>query len=305
MTDADVDGSHIRTLLLTFFYRQMPELIERGHIYIGQPPLYKVKQGKQEQYLKDDAELNDYLLARALDGSELHFDPSAPPLKGEALEHLMRDFMAVSQANRRLAQRFDQGFLEELIDSERFSSDWNEAKIREWATGVADRMNARNGESVLFELEVVKVEEGSDLVLRKRVHGVAEEKRIGPEFFLGPDFRLIGGLADTLHGLIQKGAVVRRASSESEVQSFREAFEWLMNESRKGRTIQRFKGLGEMNPDQLWDTTVNPETRRLLQVTIEDAVGADEIFTTLMGDEVEPRRQFIERNALEVNNLDV
>jgi len=305
MTDADVDGSHIRTLLLTFFYRQMPELIERGHIYIGQPPLYKVKQGKQEHYLKDDAELNDYLLARALDGAELQFDPTTPALKGETLEQLMRDLLAVSQANKRLAQRFDPGFLEQLIDSERFSSDWNAQKITAWATDIANSLNARNGESVRFELEVVKGEEGNDLMLHKRVHGVAEERRIGPEFFLGPDYRLIGKLADTLHGLIQEGAVVRRAGSEFEIESFRQAFEWLMSESRKGRTIQRFKGLGEMNPDQLWDTTVNPETRRLLQVTIEDAVAADQIFTTLMGDEVEPRRNFIERNALQVSNLDV
>ena len=305
MTDADVDGSHIRTLLLTFFYRQMPELIERGHIYIGQPPLYKVKQGKQEQYLKDDTELNDYLLARALDGAELLFDPAAPPLKGEALEQLMRDFLAVSQANQRLARRYQPEFLEELVDSERFYSDWSEKKIRLWADEITKRMNARCGASVQFELEVVKGEEGCDLLLRKRVHGVADEKRIVPEFFLGPDYRLVGKLADTLHGLIQEGAVIKRASSKAGVESFREVFDWLMTESRKGRTIQRFKGLGEMNPGQLWDTTVNPETRRLLQVTIEDGVAADEIFTTLMGDEVEPRRKFIERNALDVTNLDV
>ena len=305
MTDADVDGSHIRTLLLTFFYRQMPELIERGHIYIGQPPLYKVKQGKQEQYLKDDAELNEYLLARALDGAELVFEPSAPPLKGEALEQLMRDFMAVSQANKRLSQRYHPEFLEELIDSESFSTDWSEQKINAWAQDIATRMNARNGESVKFELAVVGGEEGYDLLLRKRVHGVTSEKRVGPEFFLGADYRLIGKLADALHGLIQEGAEIRRGNSTSEVGAFREVFEWLMNESRKGRTIQRFKGLGEMNPDQLWDTTVNPETRRLLQVTIEDAVAADQIFTTLMGDEVEPRRNFIEENALQVSNLDV
>ena len=305
MTDADVDGSHIRTLLLTFFYRQMPELIERGHIYIGQPPLYKLKQGKQEQYLKDDGELNDYLLARALDGAELVFDPSAPPLQGEALEQLMRDFLAVNLANQRLAQRFHPEFLEELVDSERFSPEWPEDKIVAWAEQVAARMNERNNESVQFELEVVRGEEGFDLMLRKLVHGVAEEKRIGPEFFLGSDYRLIGRLADALHGLVQDGAEVRRGNATSEIASFREVFDWLMSESRKGRTIQRFKGLGEMNPDQLWDTTVNPETRRLLQVTIEDAVAADQIFTTLMGDEVEPRRNFIEENALRVSNLDV
>jgi DNA gyrase subunit B len=178
-------------------------------------------------------------------------------------------------------------------------------KITQWADDIAQRMNARNGQSVRFQLEVVKGEEGHDLLLRKSVHGVPNEKRVGIEFFLGPDYQMFGRLADTLHGLIQEGAIIRRASSESPVRAFREVFDWLMSESRKGRTIQRFKGLGEMNPDQLWDTTVNPETRRLLQVTIEDAVAADQIFTTLMGDEVEPRRQFIEKNALEVNNLDV
>jgi DNA gyrase subunit B len=305
MTDADVDGSHIRTLLLTFFYRQMPELIERGHIYIGQPPLYKIKQGKQEHYLKDDAELNDYLLARALDEAALYFDPDAPPLQGEALEQLMRDFMVVNQASTRLAQRYDALFLEQLIDLEKFSSDWDEARLRQWAGLMSARLNGISPASVRYDVEVTRGEEGYDLQLHKQTHGVTRSRRIRQDFFLGPEYRLIGRLADLLFGLIQPGARIARGKSEQSVERFREAYEWLMAESRKGRTIQRFKGLGEMNPEQLWETTVNPETRRLLQVTIEDAVAADQIFTTLMGDEVEPRRRFIEENALDVANLDV
>jgi len=305
MTDADVDGSHIRTLLLTFFYRQMRELIERGHIYIGQPPLYKIKLGKQEHYLKDDTELNDYLLARALDEAMLIFDPDAPPLSGETLEQLMRDFLAVHLINLRLGKRYDPLFLEQLIDSPRFSTDWDKKSMSKWCKQMEARLIEQSAISIHYQLEVIKGEEGYDLLLKKAVHGVVDEKRITLDFFLGPEYRLIGKLADTLHGLIQPAALVRRGKSEKEVSCFRQVYEWLMAESRKGRGIQRFKGLGEMNPEQLWDTTINPETRRLLQVTIEDAVAADEIFTTLMGDDVEPRRAFIEKNALYVTNLDV
>ncbi len=305
MTDADVDGSHIRTLLLTFFFRQMPELIERGHIYIGQPPLYKIKQGKQEQYLKDDNELNDYLLARALDDATLVFDPDSLPLSGEALEQMMRDFLAAHLTNLRLAKRYDALFLEQLIDSPRFSIEWGKNEMKAWCAQMETRLKEKSTSSIHYQLEVTKGEEGYDLLLKKAIHGVIEEKRITADFFLGPEYRLLGKLADTLNSLIQPEAFVRRGKSEKEVSSFREAYEWLMAESRKGRSIQRFKGLGEMNPDQLWDTTVNPETRRLLQVTIEDAIAADEVFTTLMGDEVEPRREFIEQNALYVTNLDV
>ena len=305
MTDADVDGSHIRTLLLTFFYRNMEELIKRGHIYIGQPPLYKVKHGKQEQYLKDDAELNDYLLARALDGATLFCATEGPALQAEALEHLMRDFMVVRAANVRLAQRYDALFLEQLVDFERFSKEWDEARVVHWAALMQERLNRLSPASVRYELEITRGEEGFDLGIHKLTHGVRQSQRIRQDFFLGPEYRLIGRLADALFGLVQPGARVVRGSAEQPVQSFREAFDWLMAESRKGRTIQRFKGLGEMNPEQLWETTVNPETRRLLQVTIEDGVAADKIFTTLMGDEVEPRRAFIEQHALDVANLDV
>jgi len=305
MTDADVDGSHIRTLLLTFFYRQMPELIERGHIYIGQPPLYKIKQGKQEHYLKDDAELNDYLMARALDDAALAYDPEAPPLSGEALEQLMRDYLAVHLTIERLARRYDEQFLQALIDTEKFRTDWDKPEMEAWCKAVEARLAEKSTPSVRYALEVVQGEEGSELVFMKTTHGVTDRKPIKQHFFKGPEYRLIGKLADTLNGLVQNGAMVHRGKSQQEISSFREAYEWLMAESRKGRSIQRFKGLGEMNPAQLWDTTVNPETRRLLQVTIEDAVGADQIFTTLMGDEVEPRREFIEKYALEATNLDV
>ena len=305
MTDADVDGSHIRTLLLTFFYRQMPELIERGHIYIGQPPLYKIKQGKQEHYLKDDAELNDYLLARALDNASLQFDPAAPALQGEGLEQLMRDYLAVQLAVARLAKRYDQLFLDQLIDYKRYSLDWNRLEMEQWCAELSARLATKSSPSVRYAVSVVPGEEGDEVLLSKVTHGVKVDTTIGADFFRGPEYRLIGGLADTLFGLMQPGATVLRGKSEQPVESFQGAYEWLMAESRKGRTIQRFKGLGEMNPDQLWETTVNPETRRLLQVTIEDAVAADQVFTTLMGDEVEPRREFIERFALEATNLDV
>jgi DNA gyrase subunit B len=305
MTDADVDGSHIRTLLLTFFYRQMRELIDRGHIYIGQPPLYKVKHGKQEHYLKDDSELNEYLLARALDNAELTAGPDTPAISGEALEGLMREFMATRDASARIGRRHDPLFLNKLIDSEKFSLGWEAPKINQWCADLAQQMNESSPPSVRYELLAVPGEEGMDLELRRTTHGVTETRFVRRDFFRSPEYRLIGRLAEKLHGLIQVGARASRGSASQEVASFQEAYDWLMAESRKGRTIQRFKGLGEMNPEQLWETTVNPETRRLLQVTIEDAYEADVIFTTLMGDEVEPRREFIESNALEATNLDI
>ena len=306
MTDADVDGSHIRTLLLTFFYRQMPELIDRGHIYIGQPPLYKIKQGKQEHYLKDDAEMNEYMLARAMDNASLVYDPDSPPLSGEALEGLMRDFMAVRAANQRLALRYDPLYLDQLVDVKGFSYDWSENEVSQWCAAVLEKMNQSSPPSVSYDLGVQKGEEGKlELLLSKTTYGVVETTLLNREFFRSPEYRLTSKLADTIHDLIQSGATVHRGKSEQSVTSFADVHDWLMNESRKGRTFQRFKGLGEMNPEQLWDTTINPETRRLLKVTVEDAVAADEVFTTLMGDEVEPRREFIEKNALYVTNLDI
>ena len=305
MTDADVDGSHIRTLLLTFFYRQMPELIQRGHIYIGQPPLYKIKQGKQEHYLKDDAEMNEYMLARAMDNAALVFNQDAPPLSGEALEGLLRDYMAVKAANSRLSIRFEPLFLDQLIDNKAFSYDWSVEEMKQWGDTIVEQMNENTPPSVSYSLQVEGMGEEAVLHLSKIIYGVVETTALRRDFFRSPEYRLTSKLANTLYDLVQPGAVVHRGNAKQAISSFAEAHDWLMNESRKGRTFQRFKGLGEMNPEQLWDTTVNPETRRLLKVTIEDAVAADEIFTTLMGDEVEPRREFIEKNALYVTNLDV
>jgi DNA gyrase subunit B len=305
MTDADVDGSHIRTLLLTFFYRQMPELIERGHIYIGQPPLYKIRQGKQEHYLKDDTELNESLLARALDNASLVFDPDAPALTGEALENLSREYMAALGAVARLGNRYDPHLLNQLIDFEAFNPEWERPEADRWCAALEKRMNDSSSPSVRYALGTEDTEQGFALTFDRITHGVADRQRLRREFFRSPEYRLIGGVARTLHGLVQPGATVRRGKASEPVTDFAVAYDWLMAESRKGRAIQRFKGLGEMNPEQLWDTTVNPETRRLLQVTIEDAVAADEIFSTLMGDEVEPRRDFIENNALDAANLDV
>jgi DNA gyrase subunit B len=244
MTDADVDGSHIRTLLLTFFYRQMPELIERGHIYIGQPPLYKVKQGKQEHYLKDDAELNDYMLARAMDNASLVFDQDAPPLSGEALEGLLRDYMAVKAANQRLAMRFEPLFLEQLIDSEPFSQDWSVKEAQQWCNTILVNMNKNTPPSISFDLQAEQTELGLELILSKTTYGVAEVTPLRNNFFRSPEYRMTRKLAKILHDLVQPGAMVHRGKAEQRVSSFAEVHDWLMNESRKGRTFQRFKGLG-------------------------------------------------------------
>jgi len=304
MTDADVDGSHIRTLLLTFFYRQMPILIERGYIYIGQPPLYKIKQGKQEHYIKDEGELNEYLLARALDDADLRFAKDALPMSGEALEGMMRDYLSVQNVIARLGRRYDPLFLRELIDFKPINKDVGVKEFTAWCADLQRRLNESAPPSVRYELSAGD-DELPALELSRYIHGVCETQKLGREFFGKSDFRAINRLAKTLHGLFEGSAIIRRGKHENTVESFAEACDWLMEESRKGRSIQRFKGLGEMNPDQLWDTTINPETRRLLQVTIEDAVAADVVFATLMGDEVEPRREFIEANALDVANLDV
>jgi DNA gyrase subunit B len=316
MTDADVDGSHIRTLLLTFFYRQMPELIERGHVYIAQPPLYKIKKGKQEVYVKDDAELNSHLLNSALDNAKLHVNAEAPPLSGQALEALAKEYMAAESIIERISSRYDENVLRALsalpeIDAELFE---NLDGLEKWAESLStilpktngDRLTNGNGGdySAAFE-RGDKDGEGVRIAVQKVQHGIGATRYIPREFFDTNEYRHIMELAGKLKELIGEGAYVERAEKRTAINSFDEAIEWLMNEARKGQSIQRYKGLGEMNPDQLWDTTVNPETRRLMQVKIEDAVKADEIFTTLMGDQVEPRREFIEQNALTVSNLDV
>jgi len=316
MTDADVDGSHIRTLLLTFFYRQMPELIERGHVYIAQPPLYKIKKGKQEVYVKDDAELNTHLLNAALDNAKLHVNAEAPPLSAQALELLAKEYVAAESIIKRISRRYDENVLRALsslpeIDSELFE---NLDGLEKWAESLSDILPKTNGDrltngnggdyTAAFE-RGDKDGEGVRIAVQKVQHGIGATRYIPREFFDTNEYRHIMELAGKLRELIGDGAFIERGDKRAPISSFDEAIDWLMNEARKGQSIQRYKGLGEMNPDQLWDTTVNPETRRLMQVRVEDAVKADEIFTTLMGDQVEPRREFIEQNALTVSNLDV
>jgi DNA gyrase subunit B len=306
MTDADVDGSHIRTLLLTFFYRQIPELIERGHVYIAQPPLYKVKKGKSEQYVKDDIELNQVLLRSALDGAALHVHGGAPAMSPSALEALARRYMEFQATVRRASRRYDQRVLEQMLHMpELVAADRDDAtRLREWGAQLEQRLNSQEAAGRHYR---VSLHAGSPphLVVARSEHGLTVEKHLHREFFNAQEYRRITDLARTLAGLIGAGAYVTKGDAREDVTDFRLALQWMLDQARKGQTIQRYKGLGEMNPDQLWDTTINPETRRLVQVRIEDALGANEIFSTLMGDQVEPRREFIERNALQVANLDV
>jgi len=309
MTDADVDGSHIRTLLLTFFYRQIPMLIERGHIYIAQPPLYKVKRGKQESYVKDDNELDALLLNTALESSALHVNAEAPPLQGSGLEMLARQYMEVQAIIKRWSRRYDDRLLDQLIympevKTEDFDrADW----LRDWAKELHQRLNGLDDGTRTYRVDVSNASDGhaARVLIHKTEHGTPSNKYLPREFFESAEYQRIADLARTLAGLIGEGAYVTRGEDRYEVGSFKEAMKWLFDQARRGQTIQRYKGLGEMNPEQLWDTTINPESRRLMQVKIDDAVAADDIFTTLMGDQVEPRREFIEKNALSVMNLDV
>ena len=308
MTDADVDGSHIRTLLLTFFYRQMPILIERGHIYIAQPPLYKVKKGKQETYVKDDLELNALLLNTAIEGAALHVNADAPPLSGLGLESLARKYVEVQAIVHRWARRYDDRFLEQLLYVPKLTTEAFDRidVLRDWCRNLESRLNGLDDVSRRYRVSVHTTAAGGHRIdLQRFEHGLSSEKHIPREFFGSAEYLRIAELAQTLSDLMGPGAYVIRGDQRQEVASFKLAMNWLFDQAKKGQTIQRYKGLGEMNADQLWDTTINPETRRLMQVRIEDAVAADDIFTTLMGDAVEPRREFIEKNALQVSNLDV
>jgi DNA gyrase subunit B len=309
MTDADVDGSHIRTLLLTFFYRQMPELIERGHIYIGLPPLYKIKQGKQELYLKDDAALNAYLVSSALDGAELQYSADAPGVSGEALEKLLRDYQAALDQIERLGHRFDVAMFRAMLEHTPIEPAlWNDASaLQAWLAGVELRLAASGLGKPRYRLALRPAvdEQPAAIEVVRDQHGLSHTWLLPQPFFSGAEFRPILQASQQLAGLVQADAVVRRGNGSRGVLSFADARNWLLEEGKKGRMIQRFKGLGEMNPEQLWETTVNPETRRMLQVGIEDAFAADQMFSMLMGEAVEPRRDFIEANALKVANLDV
>lgn len=306
MTDADVDGSHIRTLLLTFFYRQMYVLVEGGHIYIAQPPLYKVKSGKQETYVKDDAELNAYLLNSALNGAELRVGPDAPAINPAELETLSRDHLAGRSLVDRLARRYERAALEAMMRLPQLSAAdlENVETCDAWAASMQSILDEFENNEHRYTAKFVR-DGRAYLEVVRFSHGVPHACQWLAEFFASPEYTELCELGQRFQGLVGEGATVTRGQQATEVSDFNEALDWLMKEARRGLGIQRYKGLGEMNPGQLWDTTMDPDTRRLLQVRIEDVVASDEIFTTLMGDHVEPRREFIEHNALLVGNLDV
>ncbi|HHO57541.1 MAG TPA: DNA gyrase subunit B, partial [Oceanithermus profundus] len=310
MTDADVDGAHIRTLLLTFFYRQMPELIERGHVYIAQPPLYKVKKGKQEHYVKDDDELNEYLLQQALDKAALVPDAGTPPIRGAGLERLVRDWLAVVDVIRRHGIHYDEAFLEALVDVPPFSDALlaDQAACQSWFQTLAARLNRDRTKPTRYDIDVAFFEDNGTAfkaTVSKRLYGVSKSFEVTPAFFQSADYQKLARFGEESRGLFGEATRLQLGDRQLPVQDFKQVFAALMNDARRGQQIQRYKGLGEMNPEQLWETTMDPDSRRLLQVSIEDAVAADEVFSTLMGDQVEPRRRFIEDNALAVENLDV
>jgi len=311
MTDADVDGSHIRTLLLTFFFRQMPEFIERGYVYIAQPPLYKVKKGKQEQYVKDDEALDKLLIESALEGAGLYLsaDSQTPVEEAEFRSLVLEYQFLLSAIQNRLSKRYPQQILEALLESEGLDEAHlsNRAFMEGFVKTLEEGLNARTLGTVRYHFALVEDSERHFWQPKAVVtsHGADHNLLISKDLFLSSDYRRMSLLANKLHSLLKPGAFIKRGEKQIAVTGFREVVTWLLAEAKKGQTIQRYKGLGEMNPDQLWDTTMNTETRRLMQVNVEDAVAADKLFTTLMGDEVEPRRAFIETNALSVVNLDV
>lgn len=310
MTDADVDGSHIRTLLLTFFYRQMPELVERGHIYIAQPPLYKVKRGKQEQYVKDDTEMERYLLQLALDEARLHLNADSPAISGEALETLVRQYNAVKQVIARLSRRYDRNLLDALLFESLPATEEPQlipaTAFAAWIDAAMSSLNQASTGARTYSALLNKVDDSAwTIEVKRRQHGLDHVIRLDREFFLMPETKMLLKANRELDGLLGEGAYIMRSERKLMVSRFDQVVNWLMQEANRGLQISRYKGLGEMNPDQLWETTLNPESRRLMQVRIEDVVAADEVFTTLMGDQVEPRRDFIEKNALSVSNLDI
>ena len=315
MTDADVDGSHIRTLLLTFFYRQMPELIERGYIYIAQPPLYKIKQGREERYLKDDFELDQYMLNLSMMQAALVPARDAEPITGDALAAIARKYVMADAVVERLSRLMDHDTLHELMDGLALNLD-----SADEAHASAERLQAALLKNVhqisrslapAVEVTAHADESGEKWHLRiiRHLHGNQKVSIITQDFLKSSDYKVLSDVAQTLRGLVGEGAEVRRGEGDKvrsqPVGSFREAMRWLLADAEKGVSRQRYKGLGEMNAEQLWETTMDVNARRLLKVQIEDAIAADQIFTTLMGDNVEPRRVFIEENALGAQNIDV
>lgn len=311
MTDADVDGSHIRTLLLTFFYRQMPELIERGHVYIAQPPLYKVKKGKQEQYVKDDDALEDYLLELALNNTKIVTSAvDGDVIEGHDLANIAMRYREVRKVIKRLGHRFPAVILESLLEVQPIYGDdlMHKEKVAAWIMALEERALPKlhsNGTAITYTLQEDQETQSYQPLLVVKEHGVAINYLFRKEFFYTNDYLTIVAFVTLLSGLIKEGAYIQRGEIKHAISNIQEAINWMLDEAKKGFTIQRYKGLGEMNPGQLWETTMDPMTRRLLKVKIEDIVTTDQIFNTLMGDHVEPRRLFIEENALDANNIDV
>ena len=301
MTDADVDGAHIRTLLLTFFYRQMTELVERGHIYIAQPPLYKVKQGKDERYLKDQQELDQYLLQSALKGAELITKTGAEAITGAPLAEIAKQMVLTEAVIRRIAALYDESVLRAMQDLGEMS-----LSTIETTEAAAEKLRPILGAIGSEVIVGFDKEAGAHrLEINKYVHGNLQCCVIDAEFLGSGDYRQISKMSVMLQGLLGEGAYIKRGEKEQSITTFKQALDWLLEEAKHNLNIQRYKGLGEMNPSQLWETTMDPTVRRLLKVQIDDAIAADEIFTTLMGDQVEPRRAFIESNALGAGNLDI
>lgn len=306
MTDADVDGAHIRTLLLTFFYRQMPELIERGHIYIAQPPLYKIKRGKQETYVKDDTALNEYLLQLALENAELKLNLNAKGLTGTELVELLKQIQNTAQHIQRLSHRYPEALLWALAHHSLVPEDFSQVNvISGWWQSAGNHIEA--SPKFRVNLSCQTSESGAAVpVAEVTEHGIKKQYLFSEHFFTSYEYQEIGNLVKMLQGhLILGESVIKRGEREQVVYHLQDMLNWLFKEAKRGQTFQRYKGLGEMNPDQLWETTMDPLVRRMLRVNIADAISADQLFTTLMGDIVEPRRDFIEKNALNVNNLDV
>ncbi len=309
MTDADVDGAHIRTLLLTFLFRYLRELVEAGHVYIAQPPLYKLAKGKTEQYLKDDEALTEFLTSSALEEASLHVNADAPAIQGASLEALVREYRSVMSMMDRMDRVHPRPICETLMMQPKYGSDQmsDEAKAGQWVADWQSALGELSDGRQQYEAQLKFDEEYSAYlpVVLIKAHGTSREIVFTKDFFASGEYRAISELGEKLSGMMEEGAHIRRGEKTQQVSSFAEALDWMMQESRRGYSFQRYKGLGEMNPEQLWETTMDPASRRLLQVTIEDAIAADQIFTCLMGDQVEPRREFIEKNALSVANLDV
>jgi DNA gyrase subunit B len=306
MTDADVDGSHIRTLLLTFFYRQMPELVERGHVYIAQPPLYKIKKGKQERYVKDDAEMDRYLTELALTNAALYPSEDADPITDSALSLLVDEYQTVTAIINRLTSHYYPAFLQQLIYQNAMPSLTDETEMATWLTPIEERLNSTLPIGTRYALSVKSDTDSAPYInVSFSRHGISTDYIIPGDFFMSTEYKRILTFAEKITGLFSEGSKVQRGDRSELISNFSQAVNWLLVEARRGQNVQRYKGLGEMNPDQLWETTMDKSKRRLLQVTIDDAITADETFNTLMGDNVEPRREFIEKNALRATNLDI